>query len=523
MSLNAGDRIGDYEILGTPAASGQGDLYRVRQTGGSRIEVARVVPLDPSGGPELLDKLQSEIRPHADLDHPNIAKIGKVFPEGNALVVVTETAAGETLATRLGSGRMPLSEGLSHARQILSALDYMHGRNLVHGGIDPAQIMLRPDGVLKLMNTGAGVLAKHGAVPVTPHYVSPEQAGGGAPDARSDFYVLGLVLYEMLTGKRPFDGGQETPPPPADVAPDIPDQLSDIVMMALSSDPAQRFQTARAFQNALGVAAPPPEAPAQAVAGIAATVPPAAAATPTPPSPHAPPPPPPTGGSGKPGSGMRLVYMLAGALAVIVVAALAVTQIPKWRSAQAEPGTEQAVEMPAATTAQQVAEPPADPAGEDTPRQAVAQTPPSTPAAPAPDPPAKSATTTAAPGPPPRVPEGGMPPIEQTTGFLDAQAAAKDQREAEAALHAALDELDERQVLMGARISAVQSALTQLEREQSRMGVSLRGDMAAARQLLQTRMSQASAALDAGNVDNAKKYLDQAEHALRKLEGFLNL
>jgi hypothetical protein len=116
-----------------------------------------------------------------------------------------------------------------------------------------------------------------------------------------------------------------------------------------------------------------------------------------------------------------------------------------------------------------------------------------------------------------------MPPIERTTGFIEAQKAAAEQREAEAAQFAALDELNERQILMATRAAAIGSALDKLEREQSAMGLSLRGDMAAARQLMETRMGQARAAVEAGNTEAAKKYLDQAESQLAKLERFLNI
>jgi eukaryotic-like serine/threonine-protein kinase len=577
MSLNVGDRIGDYEVLGVLGVGGMGEVYRVRNTITNRVEAVKVVLPNMMENSDLAERFEREIRLHASLDHPNIAHISTAFRDGDRLIMVMELVEGETLAARLAAGRMPLADGLGCIDQILSALDHVHQRTLVHRDIKPANIMLTPDFRMKLMDFGVAkgesglALTKVGFTVGSLHYMSPEQIQAAAVDARSDLYSLGIVMYETLAGQRPFEGENESavmtahlkeiPPAPTELDPNIPSPLSDIVLMAIAKEPGKRFQTARAMQNALrgvskglgltivtAASAPTPAAPAPAPSTPAPSAP--AASTPPPPAPAAsiPPPPPPELGApataGKPKSGMRLGYMLIGALAAVLVLVVGITQIPKWRSAQAEPETEQvAGEVPVATPDsapdEELAQPAPEPdsetavqpsvesaatsAGEVT-TQAEEQIPPVRPASAPPARPAASAPLARpTPAPARRAEEAEMPPIEQTTGFLDAQKAAREQREAEAARFAALDELQERQILMATRVSAARSALDKLEREQSSMGLSLRGDMAGARQLMETRMVQAEAAIEAGNIEAAKQYLDQAESQLSKLERFLNI
>ncbi len=576
MSLNSGDRLGDYEVLGVLGAGGMGEVYKVRNTITNRVEAAKVVLPDMAENLELTERFQREIRLHASLEHPNIADVRTAFRDGNRLIMVMELLDGQTLAERSRQGKMPVAECLNYVGEVLSALEYAHERGVVHRDIKPANIMLTPGGV-KIMDFGVAKkesdhsLTKTGFTVGSLYYMSPEQIQAGEVDARSDLYSLGIVLYEMVTGKRPFEGDSDysvmaahmeaAPPPPGELNAEIPSPLSDIILMSLAKDPGKRFQTAKAFRNALRSVSPAAPAPASP-----------ATATPQPPPPR-------VGGApvpeGRPKSGMRLGYMLIGALAAVIVLAVGITQIPKWRSASAEPEASEAVEAPVPAPdvtpdvepgqqtltqpeTKEAGQPPREPetaagmepetaagmepetaagmepetaAGME-PETAAGMEPETAPAVrqtkpAAPVPAAKATAPAAAPPTPqrqaPAEERSEMPPVERTTGFLEAEAAARAQREAEAALNAALDELNERQILMAVRMSAVNSGLDKLEREQASMGVSLRGDMVAARKLLETRMAQAGAAIESGDAEGAKKYLDQAERPLRTLERFLNL
>src|ERR1700676_5587739 len=173
----------------------------------------------------------------------------------------------ETLANRLARAPISTSDAVDYSDQALSALIYAHQQNIIHRDIKPANIMLTPQGVVKLMDFGIARSSKDGSLTYTGttlgslNYMPPEQVRGEAADARSDIYSFGVSLYEMLTGKLPFRGDSqysmmtahlnENPPEPITLRADIPDGLNQIIMMAMPKAPANRFQTADAFRNAL--------------------------------------------------------------------------------------------------------------------------------------------------------------------------------------------------------------------------------------------------------------------------------
>jgi serine/threonine protein kinase len=262
-----GQPIGDYEILSVLGVGGMGKVYKVRNTISDRVEAMKVLLPDLTSNRSLADRFLREIRLLAALDHPNIAALRTALTYENQLVMIMEFVQGETLANR--SARAPLStaDAASYADQVLSALSYAHKQNIIHRDIKPANMMLTPQGIVKLMDFGIarssmdGSLTSTGTTLGSLNYMPPEQVRGESADARSDIYSFGVSLYEMLTGKLPFQGDSQyslmtahlnqTPPAPITLRSDLPVGLNEIIMMAIAKDPANRFQSADAFRAAL--------------------------------------------------------------------------------------------------------------------------------------------------------------------------------------------------------------------------------------------------------------------------------
>ncbi len=294
-------RVGDYEILGVLGAGGMGKVYKVRNVISDRIEAMKVLLPDLADQRALADRFLREIKLLATLNHPNIAALRTALTWDNQLVMIMEYVEGVTLSALLRRGPIAPPQAIDYVTQVLSALAYAHGLHIIHRDIKPANMMLTQQGVVKLMDFGIArsqsdpVLTQSGSTLGSLQYMSPEQVKGEAADERSDLYSLGVSLYEMVTGQRPFRADNEyavmlahlqtPPPPPISIRPDLPSALNDIILMAMAKDPAQRFQSATAMRNALqNVAAednaplPMPEGPrAQAddATGLCASPPPA--------------------------------------------------------------------------------------------------------------------------------------------------------------------------------------------------------------------------------------------------------
>ena len=303
--------------------------------------------------------------------------------------MIMEFVEGTTLEDKLKNGPFPLNDAIDYASQVLSALGYAHSQGVIHRDIKPANMMLTPENVIKLMDFGIAKsktdrkLTMTGTTMGSLYYMPPEQVQGTDLDARSDLYSVGVSLYEMVTGSRPFKGNsdydlmvaqlQKAPLPPIDIQPELPKALNDIIMISLEKDPARRFQSAEAFRFALqsvqGGLTSLPVASAQAVvpgpAGQPATPSAAFSATgllgahpgqpagvqlqPTTPSPAPVPPaqpqvvpPPPTSRS------YRGLYMTLGALVAIVVIVLGAMQLPRLFKTKAG-GAGQATQQTAST------------------------------------------------------------------------------------------------------------------------------------------------------------------------------
>ena len=246
MSLEPGTRLGTYEILGLLGVGGMGEVYRALDTNLGRDIALKTLPAAVTHDQDRLARFRREAQVLAALNHPNIASIYGLEEAGPQRFLVLELVEGETLADRIRNGPLPVTEALEIARQIAEALQAAHDKGIVHRDLKPANIALTADDAVKVLDFGLAKaidpgISASGADPVnsptitsptlltglgvilgTAAYMSPEQAKGRQADKRSDVWAFGCVLYEMLTGKRPFKG----------------DDVSDTLAAVLRGDPA---------------------------------------------------------------------------------------------------------------------------------------------------------------------------------------------------------------------------------------------------------------------------------------------
>ena len=262
-----GTRKGDYEILALLGVGGMGQVYKVRNVLSDRVEAMKVLLPNLGDQKMLADRFIREIKVLAGLHHPNIAELRTALTIDNQLVMIMEFVEGTTLAARIQEGGLPYGRSLGYIQQVLSALSSAHSQKIIHRDIKPANMMLTPKGVVKLMDFG--IARQDGDVAITSTnstvgsiaYMSPEQVKGEHVDPRSDLYSVGVSLYELITGQRPFVGDtgfsimrahlETMPKPPIELRPDLPAAISDLILMSVAKDPARRFQSADAFSRAI--------------------------------------------------------------------------------------------------------------------------------------------------------------------------------------------------------------------------------------------------------------------------------
>jgi serine/threonine protein kinase len=267
MGFSIGETVGAYRILQELGRGGMGRVFKVEHTITRRLEAMKVLEGGRPDAPEQAARSLREIQLQASLSHPNIAAVHNAFWVGEDLVLVMELIDGCSLRFVLEAQRLPLETVLNYACQALSALSYAHTNGVIHRDISPANMMIGSSGVLKVTDFGLAKgstdarVSRSGAPLGSLYYMSPEQVRGAETDARSDIYSLGAVLYELATGKRPFDGASafdimanhinKPPAPPLGVEPSLPHPLSGAILRALAKDPAQRFPSAVEFLHAL--------------------------------------------------------------------------------------------------------------------------------------------------------------------------------------------------------------------------------------------------------------------------------
>ena len=284
MPLASGTRLGPYKVVGPLGAGGMGEVYRATDTKLRREVALKVLPQAVATDPERMARFEREAQLLAALNHPNIAAIYGLEDSDSTRALVIELVEGSTLAERIAQAAIPVDEALPIARQIAEALEYAHERSIVHRDLKPANVKMKPDGTVKVLDFGlakaldedsantdistsptlTAAATKAGLILGTAAYMSPEQARGKAVDRRSDIWSFGVVLFEMLTGKMPFQGDtvSDTLAGVIRAEPDwtllpfsVPRGIRSLLLRCLNKDPRQRLQSigeARiAIENAL--------------------------------------------------------------------------------------------------------------------------------------------------------------------------------------------------------------------------------------------------------------------------------
>jgi serine/threonine-protein kinase len=275
MPLSPSANLGHYEVLSQQGAGGMGEVYLAHDTRLKRRVALKVLPADLTNNREHLRRFEQEARAASSLNHPNIITIYEIGAEGDTHFIATEFIEGETVRSKSQTAQLEITETLNIAIQIAAALDAAHRSNIVHRDIKPENVMVRADGVVKVLDFGlakltepqdnapadtqaltqARVKTNPGVVMGTVAYMSPEQARGLEVDTRTDIFSLGVVLYEMLTTRLPFEGAtasdyvaeilKSEPAPPSQLNPEVSAELERIVGKTLRKDREERYQTAK--------------------------------------------------------------------------------------------------------------------------------------------------------------------------------------------------------------------------------------------------------------------------------------
>ncbi len=275
MALTSGTKLGPYEIQSPLGSGGMGEVYRATDTKLGRDVALKVLPAEMAHDPERLARFRREAKALAQLDHPNIVTIYSVEESEGVHLLTMQLIEGQPLDHLITSAGLSLDQIVEIATALADALAAAHEKGIVHRDLKPANVMVSNEGRVKVLDFG---LAKDiraanlgdatmtsdsctqiGVVMGTPAYMSPEQTSGHPLDHRTDIFSLGVVLHEMATGRRPFEGTssaelvsailRDTPPSVTEARPDLPSDLARIVRRCLEKDPRHRLQTARDVSN----------------------------------------------------------------------------------------------------------------------------------------------------------------------------------------------------------------------------------------------------------------------------------
>jgi hypothetical protein len=581
MPLEQGQRVSDYEVLSLLGAGGMGRVYRVRNIISDRVEAMKILLPDYASEPELAARFMAEIRTLAALDHPNIAQLRTAFQFENQLVMVMEFVEGVTLDNLAKQGPAAVDKIVEYATQVLSALSYAHNHGVTHRDIKPANIMITPHGLAKLMDFGIAKsagdmqLTRPGTTMGSVYYMSPEQVRGNTVDARSDIYSFGVTLYEMLTGRKPFQADtsfsvlnaqlNEVPTPPVQINPSLPPALNEIILKAMAKAPWDRFQSAEEMRNAIksvqqgaqaavvpqAAMAPPPPAfggATQALGGapqqgaFAGT--PQGSFTGTPQPAGAQP-----GGAGvswqpvpaavpvaarKSHRGLWIGLGAVVALGALVAMAFVLPHVLRTfagqkaeQAANTQTTDTQATPAPQPTAAPgtQATPAPADqPAATSSASVAATSAPAGQPAAAE-----KSSSTASRSGRTPYTPAAHADRQTSSAPGTSAQSASPPSAQAASAAPAApsgpspeeIQKAQDRLSDLGARADTARNGVNSIRRQQQAQGLDLRGDILSAQSRLNNDMNQANQALSRNDPATANQYMDRAERELTTLETFL--
>jgi len=274
MALTIGTKLGRYEVRSQLGAGGMGEVYLAQDTRLDRKVALKILPSEVAADPDRMKRFVQEAKAASGLNHPNIITIYEIDQADSTFFIATEFIEGSTLRERMRTQPLSLGEVLSVAVQIASALTAAHANGIVHRDIKPENIILRSDGIAKVLDFGLAKLTAQGSqelvdsqAPTRGHiqtdsgivmgtaiYMSPEQARGYQVDARTDIFSLGVVIYELLTGHLPFEGSSiyeivasilsdRESPPLSRYSPEVPAELERIVSKALRKNRDERYQT----------------------------------------------------------------------------------------------------------------------------------------------------------------------------------------------------------------------------------------------------------------------------------------
>ena len=262
--LEAGTQVDSYRIDAPVARSGMASIFRATDLRDNRMVALKIPHPDMEADPILFDRFQREAKIGERLNHPNVMKVF-ADEKRSRIYMVMEWCDGRLLRHILDEGRIAQDRAIHIAKEVLKALDYIHASGVVHRDLKPENIMVDENDKIKLIDFGiAGdsasrrlTYANFTATLGTPNYISPEQVSGKRGDGRSDVYSVGVILYEMLTGKLPFSGPTPLaamndrllnhPVPPRVADPSVSPQLQEIIYRALERDPKNRYPRASEF------------------------------------------------------------------------------------------------------------------------------------------------------------------------------------------------------------------------------------------------------------------------------------
>jgi hypothetical protein len=264
-----------YALLEEVASGGLGAVWRARDEVLGRSVAVKILHDRLAHDPDVLERFRLEAVAAARLSHPNVVRVFDTGVDDGVCFIVMELFSGETLDDRIASGPLPPAEAAAVLRGVLQGLAHAHRQGIIHRDVKPANVLIDRSGLVKVTDFGIAKaafatsdLTTTGDLLGTARYLAPEQVAGGTIDHRADLYAAGVVLYEALTGRPPFDGDTHIavatqrlttdPPPPGALRPGIPRALEAATMRALARDPEERFQTAEEMNAALDRASPRP-------------------------------------------------------------------------------------------------------------------------------------------------------------------------------------------------------------------------------------------------------------------------